>query len=76
MIEKSGFFGNSLLKRFLYPTRVAIAKIATSQMLCRDVMKKVLNILPTYLVYKIIISFSHQEKLTYISHHIYDIRDI
>ena len=59
MIEKSGFFGQSLLKRFLYPTRVAIAKIATSQILCRDVMKKVLNILPTYLVYKIIISFSH-----------------
>ena len=76
MIEKSGFFGNSLLKRFLYPTRVAIAKIATSQMLCRDVMKKVLNILPTYLVYKIIISFSHLKKWTYISHHIYYIRNI
>ena len=74
MLEKSRFFGNSLLKRFLYPpTRVAIAKIATSQMLCRDVMKKVLNILPTYLVYKIIISFSHLKKWTYIPHHTYDI---
>ena len=72
-MKKADFFVQSMLERFLYPTRVAIAKIATSQMLCRDVMKKVLNILPTYLVYKIIISFSHLKKWTYISHHIHDI---
>ena len=63
MIEKSGFFGISLLKRFLYPTRVAIAKIATSQILCRDVMKTVLDLLPTYLVAKIIVSFSNLKKM-------------